>query len=326
MSKQASKTLIGGFVLGAIALVVIGVLIFGSGRFLKERNTYVLFFDGSLKGLNVGSSVVFRGVKIGTVTDVKCYVDPKELSFSIPVFIEVEPDRFSRLGKDPGIHTPENAIELLVARGLRAQLEMQSLVTGKLMVSLDFHPDKPAKLVGLDMGYQEIPTIPTSLEEIAKRVEKIPVEEIFKKLLSAVEGIEKVVNSPDIIEAVQSFNQTMDASRNLVENIDKKVGPLASGIQATVKDTRKLVNNADSRFASLASSIDNTAKAAESVVMQAAKTLETLENTAGDDSTVLYELNNALRELASGARSIRVLADYLNRHPESLLYGKGGDK
>ena len=326
MSKQASKTLIGGFVIGAIALVVIGVLIFGSGRFLKEKNTYVLFFDGSLKGLNVGSSVVFRGVKIGSVTDVKCYVDPKEFSFSIPVFIEVEPGRFTSLGEDPGIKAPKNAIDLLVDRGLRGQLEMQSLVTGQLMVGLDFHPDKPANLVGLDMGHPEIPTIPTSLEELAKRVEKIPVEKIFQKLLSAVEGIERVVNSPEVMESVSSLGQAIKELHSLVKNIDTRIGPLASNVNKTMENAQDLIRDIDKQIVPMASSITETARAANNAVVQAEKTLNSLEGTVREDSNVIYELTNALNELSEAARSIRLLSDYLNRHPESLLYGKGGEK
>ena len=324
MSKQANKTLIGGFVLGALALVVVGVLIFGSGKFLKERNEYVMYFDGSVKGLNVGSSVIFKGVKIGSVTDIKIKADPKNLDFHVPVYIEIEPDRVTLIGGVKRFRTPREMMEKLVERGMRAQLEMQSLVTGQLMVALDFHPDKPAKFVGLDTHQPEIPTIPTDLEELAKRVEKIPVEAIFDKLLSAVEGVEKVVNSPDVMEAIRSFNQTMEASKKLVRNIDINFGPLASSIDDTVKDTRKLIRNVDSRVGPLTSSIDSTAKAAEVVVVQAGKTLSALENSAGEDSPMIYELNNTLRELSASARSIRLLADYLSRHPESLLYGKGG--
>ena len=324
MSKQASKTLIGGFVLGALTLVVIGVLIFGSGKFLQERNKYVMYFDGSLKGLNVGSSVIFKGVKIGSVTDININVDPKKLDFHVPVYIEIEPDRIELLDAKKRIRSLRERSKILIDRGMRAQLEMQSLVTGQLMVSLDFHPDKPAKLVGLDPRYPEIPTIPTDLEELVKKVEKIPVEAIFDKLLSAVEGVEKVVNSPEVMEAIRYFNQTMKASKNLVQNIDKNIDPLASGIGDTVKDTRKLIRNVDSRIGPLTTSIDSTAKAAEAVVVQAGKTLAALENSAGEDSPVIYELNNTLRELSASARSIRLLADYLTRHPESLLYGKGG--
>src|SRR4030042_3764548 len=139
MSKQANKTMIGAFVVGATALVVAGVLVFGSAKFLKERHPFVMYFDGSVQGLDVGASVVFRGVKVGTVTDIELRTDPVNLTIQIPVFIEIEMDRLKRTGTLPLKRTPAEGMKLLVERGLRAQLELQSLVTGKLLVNLDFH-------------------------------------------------------------------------------------------------------------------------------------------------------------------------------------------
>jgi paraquat-inducible protein B len=161
MSKPASKALIGGFVVGAIGLVIAGVLIFGSAKFLQETFKFVMYFEGSVKNLNVGSPVVFRGVKIGTVTDILLRYDPEDMSIKIPVIIEIEPDRVEVIGGIPREPDPELTISELVERGLRAMLQMQSFVTGQLMVELDFHPDKPIKLVGGDTGYPEIPTIPS---------------------------------------------------------------------------------------------------------------------------------------------------------------------
>ncbi len=324
MSKKANKTVIGGFVVGALALVVGGILVFGSGKFLKERYTFVMYFDGSVKGLNQGAPVVLRGVKIGTVTKIVLRAYP-DATFEIPVFIEVEPDRWERVAVGER-KKPEVAMKLLIERGFRAQLQMQSLVTGQLMVELDFHPDRPAILKGKDPEYVEIPTIPADLEELKEQIEKVPIEEIFEKLLSAVEGIEKVVNSPELIGSVHSLKKTLDSAQELVEHVDSWVKPIASGIDGTVKDARKLVRNVDNQIGPLASSIEDTADAATEAVLQAKHTLKEIESTAGEDSVLSYELTSALRELSDAARSIRLLTDYISRHPESLIRGKGGSK
>jgi paraquat-inducible protein B len=341
MSKQANKTLIGGFLVGAVALIAAGVLIFGSGRFMSEMRTVVMYFDGSVKGLDVGSPVVFRGVKIGSVTNIMIRANTDDLSVQIPVFIEVDPDRIEKV-EQSGRFIPGD-VKMLRGIGLRAQLQMKSMVTGQMMIELDFYPDKPAKLVG-DGTVPEIPTIPSSIEELAKRIGKVPVEEIFKKLLTAVEGIEKVVNSPGMQKLPASLNLTLEDTRKLVRNIDQKVDslgssadetfkdygklarnvdgkvePLATGIDEAMRDIRKMANNTDGRIEQLAASVEETAQEATETLAQAKETLSTVE----EDSAVTYELTKMLKELASAAHSIRMLAEYFERHPDALLQGKG---
>lgn len=323
MSKQANKTIIGAFVVGAVVLVVGGVLMFGSGKFLKETVPYVMYFQGSVKGLDVGAPVVWRGVKIGTVTDVFLRADPVTLTVEIPVFVEAEPHRMEKIREDSVKRPPRETVKLLIEKGLRAQLQMQSLVTGKLMIELDYHPDKPARFYGSDPEYFEIPTIGSDLAELAEKIEKAPIEEILEKLHSAVDGIEKVVNSPEVMDAISSLNNTLDAAEKLIEKVDKHVDPLLTATGETLRDTQNLVRNVDGKVGPLASSAENTIKAAAVALDRAQKTLKSVEQSTGDDSALYYEINRTLVELSGAARSIRLLTDYLNQHPESLLYGKG---
>jgi len=308
----------------------------------------VMYFEGSVKGLKVGSSVVFRGVKIGSVTDILLRYDPTDMSVQIPVIIEIEPGRVEVVGGIPAEPDPKAAIGQLVERGLRARLQMQSLVTGQLMVELDFHPDTPVKLVGGKTGYSEIPTIPSPLEELSKRIEEVPIEEIFKKLLAAVEGIEEIVNSPEVKGIITSLNLAVEDLGGLVRNIDAQISPLASSIEKTLMDTRKLVRNINARVTPLASTIEEAVKdygelarnvegqiaplasslaeALEEIratLEQGRKTLAAAEDTIAEDSPLVYEFDNTLKEVGAAARSIRLLADYLKRHPEALIKGKG---
>lgn len=324
MSKQANKTVIGSFVVGALVLVVAGIFVFGSGKFLAQKHTCVMYFEGSVKGLNEGASVVFRGVKIGTVDRIVLRAYAEELSFEIPVFIEIEPDRLERVGEQR--QSPEVTMKQLIQKGLKAQLQMQSMVTGQLIVELDFHPDKPIQLRGKDPKYIEIPTIQADMAELMKKIEKVPIEKIFEKLLSAVEGIEKVVNAPEVMSSVRSLDQTLVSAHKLVENVNRHIVPLAQSIEGTMEDSRKLVQNINTQIEPLAVSIKGTADAATETIVQAEKTLVTVGNSLGEDSALIYDLNQSLNELSEAARSIRFLADYLNRHPESLIHGKGGSK
>ncbi len=329
MSKQANKTVIGIFVVVAIALVVVAVVVLGSGKFFKQTLKVVCYFEGSVGGLNIGAPVVFRGVRIGSVTDVILRVDTSKLIFTIPVYIEIEPDKFAVIGvrpKDLGQN-----LKTYIDRGLRASLETQSIVTGQMQVGLDFKPDKPAKFaeIKFDPKTPEIPTVPTPMQELTKKIEKIPIDEIFEKLNVTIGSINKLVSSPEIVKAIESVSLAVGDVRKLVQNVDNRVGPLASSIEGTVSDYGKLARNADSKIDTLSLGLGDTIKEIQKAVSSIEKTLGEVQSTLAqtkqtlsEDSTLSYEITETLGELQRGARSIRLLADGLKRHPESIIWGK----
>jgi paraquat-inducible protein B len=347
MGKQTSKTLIGGFVVGAVALIVAGVLIFGSGKFFQQSNQYVLYFRGSLKGLNVGAPVLYQGVQVGSVIDITIEADAEDQTSQIPVTIEILPKKFKVI-RGKRASDPYESLPLLIERGLRAQLQQQSFVTGQLMIGLDYYPDTPVRLVGIDTEYPEIPTIPTPFETLSRTFRDLNLQELVNRVTSAVKGIEELVNSPDLKGSVNSLHLALEDTRKLIGNINNQVGPLAGSIDNTVKDYGKLARNVDSQVKPVASNVNRTVKdigqlardldrqtdpvmfkieealkEATLTMKQAQKTLAVAEADLSEDSPTMYELNNALREISAMARSIRQLADYLKRHPEALLSGKG---
>jgi len=329
MSKQANKTVIGIFVVVAIVLVVAAVLILGSGKFFKQTLKAVCYFEGSVGGLNIGAPVVFRGVRIGSVTDVILRLDTKKLAFVIPVYIEIESDKFSVIGVRPK-ELGQN-LKTFIDRGLRASLETQSIVTGQMQVGLDLKPDKPAKFAEFkyDQKTPEIPTVPTPMQELTKKIEKIPIDEIFEKLNSTIGSINKLVSSPEIVKAIESVSLAVGDVRKLVQNVDNRVGPLASSIEGTVNDYGKLARNADSKIDTLSLGLGDTIKEIQKAVSSIEKTLGEVQatlaqakHTLSEDSTLSYEITETLEELQKGARSIRLLADGLKRQPESVIWGK----
>lgn len=353
MSKQANTTLVGIFVVGAVALLVAGIMIFGSGRLLGKKAKCVLFFEDSVKGLNVGAPVDFKGVKIGTVTDIRIILDPKDMSLKIPVYIELDPETVSAESTMEDLKSfsekrgEQNLAQYLVRQGLRAQLQMQSLVTGQLMVHFDIYPDKPARLVGADPSVPELPTIQSSLSELTKTIEKLPVEDIVQKVLITIDGLEKLVNSPDLAQTLVYIRETVKSARDLVRDLDTQVKPIAANTDKVLSDARKLLknlddsvkpisgdisrgfkdastllNNTNAHLPQLLVDIDDTFKAAGAAMKQAGKVMEGI---GGENSAIRFELGKALNEASGAARAVRVLAEYLERHPEALLQGKRGN-
>src|SRR3984885_2404132 len=149
MSKKVNKTVIGMFVVGALVLLMAAIVVFGSGELFKRTNKFVLYFDGSVKGLAVGAPVMFRGVSIGTVKDISLIYDSKAGTITLPVIVEIEQDRIQGA---PSFGELDGA-KKMIALGLRANLEVQSFLTGQLMISFDFYPDRPAILRSIIKGY-----------------------------------------------------------------------------------------------------------------------------------------------------------------------------
>jgi paraquat-inducible protein B len=333
MSKPANKTMIGAFVLVAIALAVAAVLVLGSGKFFKKTSSWVAIFEGSVNGLNVGSPVVFRGVKVGEVTDIIVTFDPTHLSFQIPVIFEIDEDKFKEVG--PSVITSDEQMHRdLISKGLRAQLQMQSLVTGQLMINLDFHPDTPARLYGVDNiknvtdaeSWWEVPTIATPMQQLEKAISQLDIKELAKDIKRAMDGIAELATSPDLNESIGVFKQTLMDTQKLVNNLNSKVAPLANSIDQTlvearagIGDLRKLVNTEGPPLA------DNFKKAAESARIaldQANTTLKSLEVVTQEGSQMRFEVSAALKEIAAAARSVRTLADFIEQHPDALIRGR----
>ncbi|MCX5706339.1 MAG: MlaD family protein [Candidatus Omnitrophica bacterium] len=216
MSKKANKAIIGGFVVGAIVLFIIGIVVFGSGVLFKHADKYVLFFNGSIKGLSVGAPVIFRGVKVGSVKNISLVYDEQAKEVVIPVIIEVELSGIKGAPKKAIVGHPR--YEKLIQEGLRARLEIQSFITGQLMLSFDFYPDKPARLRGIMKEYLELPTLPIS-PDIFEIMDEVPVKDIADNLAKTVAGLNKIIDSGELQESLyelkSSLRETTEAARSL---------------------------------------------------------------------------------------------------------------
>jgi paraquat-inducible protein B len=314
MSKHASPTLIGAFVAGAIGLIVAGILIISGGKLLlTDKTSYVLYFQGSVKGLNIGSPVSFRGVNIGTVTDIQLVVGEKEADIHIPVIIEIDNTRFlSDVTGKPKMDD-DDSIDKLVAAGMRAQLQLQSLLTGQLFVQIDFFPDTQVQLVDnqqRNWHYDEIPTIPTPIEKIGKLLERIPVDKVLDQVLATIKGLEGLVNSEDLHQSIAAMHLAIDDFRKLVANLDRQVEPVATNVNLTLDDTRNALQKAGAALEGISGTLQ-----------QANLTLQSADNLLNDEQ-VLTALDNALNEISSAAYAIRILAETINNQPESLIKGR----
>ncbi|MGW8188187.1 MAG: MlaD family protein [Desulfobacterales bacterium] len=334
MAKQANRMMIGGFVVIAVILLAASLVVFGSGKFFKKTNKYVLYFDSSIKGLNVGAPVLFQGVPIGSVVSITLNVDPKDVKTNIPVVVEIEPDRFKVAGEvQRTVEDRRKATKKLIEMGLRAVLTTQSFITGQLMIECDFYPDTPVKLKKINKEYPEFPTIPSTTERLAQTLQKLDLEGMKNSLENTLAGVDRFVNNPDLTVGVRALKDTLEKIRLVVNKVDGKIDPLADNLDGTIRDARKLVNNVNRQVDPLAKNTENTindfgqlARDADarlgSLTGSLDKTLVAARGLISEDAPLIVELEDTLREISDAARWLRQLANTLDQRPEALIQGK----
>jgi len=331
MSKRANPTLIGAFVVGALALAVIGTITLGGMGLFKKELPFVMFFEGSIGGLDVGAPVEIRGVRIGSVTRIRLFAANK-----IGVYIAVDPSLLPRSGAVfiKGV----DAVEALIQQGLRAQLKTQSLLTGLLLVYLDFFPGTPVTLVHLDPDVKEIPTIPTALEQLQARIEglldklgTVKLDELIRDVSLTLKGAKELMSSPELRDAIVSANAALKSANTAIQEaqvvlkrLDTKVETLGTNADAALIDMRTLLVDARKSLAKIDAEIEPLVGSIKDASTSAQGTLRGVDRAVAGESRVGYEALRALRDVADAARSLKALADYLEQHPDALLRGKGG--
>lgn len=301
MSKQASKTVIGAFVLGALALVVIALIVFGKGMFFAEKLRFVLYFEGSVKGLQIGSPVMFRGVPIGRVTDIQLWLHTKDLAAVIPVYIEIDPDKIDIPPGDPEPVPDGVLLKKLVEKGFKGQLQMQSFVTGQLVINFDMFPDKPTRILGFDKRYREIPTVPNTMDEL----QKIDLGSIVLKIETALDSLGELLKTKELKGSLAALEKTLISVNRLSDNADKQLDPLSTDVRETLESMRNTMESID-------------------------EAVTAYKDLAAQNKNIGYDVHKTMQELQSLSRSLRSFVDYLDRHPDSLIRGKsaaeGGSK
>jgi paraquat-inducible protein B len=333
MNKKTSAAMIGAFVLGALALIVIAILVFGSGRLFRQTRDFVLYFDESVNGLRVGAPVKLKGVEIGSVKDIRLQLQKGGEVSHIPVIVEIDLEKLSSRGATTAAAVEREALrKAIVDRGLRGQLAMESLVTGLLYVALDFFPGSPINLVqqaNADNKYPEVPTLPTALEQakdavtrIFDKLEQIDFKGLVATLEGTVKGVNHTLNSPEVESALRSLARVMPKVdeavvkiSNLAGTFDDKGKILADDLQLTSADARLALKQARDAL----KQTEETMKRAEAAVAN----IETLSDL---DSPVNYELGKSLREVSAAARSLRALTEYLERNPRAPIFGRSNSK
>lgn len=305
MSKRVSPTLIGAFVIGALALVAGAIVVLGSMSFFSTVYRFVLYFEDSVDGLVVGAPVKFKGVQIGSVEQILLVPGDEVLRPRIAVLIGLDETRIRSLSGRTATFS-EQEVSQAIDNGLRGTLASQSLLTGLLFVSLNYETDAPpAKLLPDNFGYQQIPTVPSRVEQVAQTA-----NDIFKKLQAL-----------DWQGLFDSIHETMNGLRDLVA--DRETQDVTRQLNETLESVRELANRIDARVDPLARDVQDLGKSVKDSLTKIDRVTAELGNLLQHDSPFTYDVSRTLRELESAARSIRELANSLDQNPNQVIFGRG---
>lgn len=335
MSQRVSPTLIGLFVVGALALGVVGVGAFGSGQFFEQRTTFISYFDESVNGLDVGAPVKFKGVPIGEVTDINLRVDLENETFQVPVQYAINLDPVTdttgaRLNlDDPALLRDQ------VEDGLRAQLQLESIVTGKLYVELTYISDPDSAVYA--QGPPSRLSIPTELSPLAKlgegasglvtNLRQFDVTQINENLVTFL------VNANDKLEALdaeainRSALSTIESVREVVESKEVRTAlqdmPKATErLRATIKDAQALIQRLDRGVEPTADELEKTSRQLRATLKRMRRTMDEVDQTLSPNSGIGYQMNEALSNLSEATEALRVLVQSLERNPSMFLRGR----
>ena len=317
----AKPAAVGAFVLGAMGLGILAILFFGGTQWFAKMSEAVVFFDESVAGLEVGAPATFRGARIGSVKSVAIRVAADAVKARIAVILELNPNQVTREGEAPAA-TPD--YKRLVQAGLRAQLAVQSLITGQLRVDLDFRPDTPARLVGTVEGLPEIPAIPSDLGELRSELTGLHLHELVEtgqRALAAVERLADHIDN-DLDPLVTSARHTLDSATQTFQTTDGAVHRLQSEISSALQHVDLLLADARHQLDGRGTELSRTLVSADRAAHQMDALLGSLNGLAEPRSEFRSDLQAAMRDLAASASALRGFAQTIERNPNTLLMGR----
>ena len=338
MTERGTKTFIGLFVLGALALFIAFILLLGSGRLGSANPTFVLYFNTSLKGLTQGSPVYFKGIRVGKVSSIQILPDLGTAKFQTPVIIEIEKDKAMALledGRERQLFEDPDILNRLIGAGLRGKLGISSILTGQLCVELDLFRNADPVNPNTLMPYKGSPQIPTqlsSLDAALSTLEDMPVQEILLDVMGSLRTLSEQIRDIDASGLVASLRDTSDTIRQKVENFgdlqtDAKstlsaYAQLASAMEKDIHATLARVNGTLAAIGKLTATSEGVMNDAAGAMRGIRKSADNAASLFSEDSAPVLEFSQTMLSLRRAAQALSELATLLEIKPNALIFGR----
>lgn len=273
-------------------------------RMYTSKARFVLYFEDSVRGLSVGAPVEFKGIKVGSVVDVRLEYDERESAFRIPVVVELEPERIAGRGQAMR-RSPHEAFQALVKRGLRARLQSGSLITGQLYVDLDMQPGTPVRLAKAGRDEPQLPTVKgggmdqavAGAASLIAKLDKVDFVGLGGELHGALKGTNTLLNDPALQSSLADLAGSLSSLRGILRAVDARAEPLTANLEQALVSAREAMDKAKG-------------------------TMTLVDGLIAPDAPAYHHALKLTQELTATTRSLRNLIDMLERNPQALLLGK----
>ncbi|NLZ16150.1 MAG: MCE family protein [Desulfobulbaceae bacterium] len=333
MSKKANPTIIGTFVLVALAVAVAVIMVLGKFSFQDNSVRCVAYFSGSMHGLDVGAPVAFRGVAIGRVSSIQLDYDQSKGTFVIPVYMNLQQQIQPEYNHAFNAEQMRESLNALIRHGLRAQMRSSSLLTGKQYVELSLNPDSEPILHGAPENILEIPTLSSGIDKITEKLESLPLEDILNKVAVSLDTLNSVIDSERTGATVQSLSVSVQRFESILDHVNRDLPAILKEINQGMADFSAAMQEAKGFIADTRKELRPVSADAHklfaSLQLSGEKlnnSLANMERLTASDSDMQYQLRDTLHEMERAADSVRELTDYLRQNPNSLLFGKSKEK
>lgn len=317
MSERRASILVGAFAVGALLIAVVGALFFAGTGIGVERTRVVMAFEGSLRGLNVGAPVALRGVTVGQVTDIDLLLNAELGDLDMVVTAEIDSGTVQLVGR-----VEEDLPAELVKRGLRAQLGVQSLLTGLLYVQLDFHPQEEASVADIDSPLPQIPTIPTEMEVLRSSLERIDYAAVTDSLDRIASSLDSLLSSEDTQAIPAALRSTLDSVSAASASLESALEENSARLATLLDNGSDSLAHINTQLPAMSASINGSLQNLDQALLAAQSSLQNIEAATAPDSLPRQQMGMALQELRLAARALRSLAKTLEENPQSLLRGR----
>jgi phospholipid/cholesterol/gamma-HCH transport system substrate-binding protein len=340
VTKKVEPTIIGIFVVLSLSLFMLGVILFGGGKFFEKENLVIAYFDDSLKGLSVGAPVTYRGVSIGLVKEIQLKIienGSREHKVIIPILIALNGGQ-NLVIQGPEVENEQEVddfLESMCKQGLRAKLKTISLVTGKRYIDLAMYKDSVPVYRDKSGKYLEIPTLPSDMLQAQKIIENMDFGKLYNKVLGTFESLDTLGKSlssaltQDKTEQLMAdLMQVATKLNTILDQVDNNIGPILSKLDSGISDINTTVSNADKFIISLddtiqpvATDFSKTLQNFDNTLLQADHLLRQAEQTLQPTSPLYFQMSETLQQLEETGKAIQKLSDFISRNPDSLLFG-----
>ncbi len=316
MSESRKPFLIGAFLLSGVALLVAGLLLLSRDSLLSRPVEYVVYFTGALDGLDVGADVTYRGVKVGNVQQINLSYDRTLNDVVMPVTIRINSDSARSKKKDRGF---DHSIEPLITRGLRAQLQTPSLLTGKAIVALDFFPEQPGYIRDPHIiDLPAIPTVPSRIDQIAdvlrdlaKGLKEMPLKETLEAANKTLLAFERIATAPETQAGLHSLSVSLANFEKISQQLQQRLPGMLDNVHSGSVELKDALVD-----------VRHAAQSARDALQQMDAMVSDGRRSLGPQSELQYELLQSLQDLGQASKALQRTAESLEQQPQSIIFGK----